>query len=118
MALPVVVGEQGVAADRPLGDADAVDGADLVEDLRGDRGRGWCRHPRSAVYGASVRTTASVPEEILPKSWSKAIPMVLVRISVPGQEGDAECDRRRGEEEAQLVRHHASQGCGQHRSGS
>jgi hypothetical protein len=35
-----------------------------------------------------------------------------------GEERDAECDRRRGEDEAQLVRQHLSNGGGQHGSGS
>ena len=39
--------------------------------------------PSVAVYGASVRTTTSVPAPILPNSMSNAIPIVLVRISVP-----------------------------------
>src|SRR5690349_20937936 len=39
--------------------------------------------PSVAVKGAFVRTTASVPEEILPNSMSKAVPIVLVRMSVP-----------------------------------
>ena len=39
--------------------------------------------PSVATYGASVRTTTSVPDPILPNSMSNAVPMVLVRISVP-----------------------------------
>ena len=84
--LAVVVGEQGVAADRALGGADAVDAADRRSRTRGgDRAAAGADARRSRCTAASVRTTASVPEETLPKSCSKASPMVSVRTSVPAR---------------------------------
>ena len=41
--LAVVVGDQGVATDEALGDADAVDGRDAVEHRRRRSAPGWCR---------------------------------------------------------------------------
>ena len=110
---PVVVGEQRVAAHGALGRADAVDVADLVEHGRGDGAPG-----RADTFGRGVgrlgpdhRVGArrDLAEELV-----EGDPHRVGQDERPGQEGDAEGDGRRGQQEPQLVRHHGAQGRGQH----
>ena len=111
--VPVVVGQQRVALHRPLGGADAVDGADLVEDLRVDRAAGGAHAlaggERRLGADHHVGARADLAEELVERD-----PHRVGEDQRPGQQCDAEGDRCHREKEAQLVRHQAAKACGQH----
>ena len=114
--LTVEVDQLGVAADRPFGGGDAVDGADVVDQLGGDASPGGRRLAAAEVrLGADrdVHVAGDVLEELVDG------PVEGVGDDEgSGDEPDAQDDREGGEEESDLVVPDVAEAEAEHRQAS
>ena len=111
--LALGVGQQGVAGDAALGDADAVDGLDLVEHRRGDR-----RAAEAGTFGLLVRSLGADDGvgagAELAEQLREGERHGVGEDESAGEERDAERDGGGGQDEAHLVRDHPPQGRCEH----
>ena len=111
--LAVGVGQQRVATDGSLGGRHAVDAADGVEGRGCDRcaGQGGARGlvVRGLLPDDRVGARGDLAEELVESQLHG-----VGEDEGAGQERHSEGDRGGGEDEAQLVREHPADGCGEH----